>query len=229
MKRLLIVVGGLSALLVAGAATAAEPVTIDNFPRVESDFYFKGRADAGCFGKFCHNRNPPPVDNQGVIRANRDTLYSYAILDLTTPATITMPDAGKRFQSIVALNEDHYIKHVGYEPGSVTLDQAKMGSRYAHVAVRIFVDPNDPADIEEAHRLQDAIKVVQNNPGNLELPDWNQDQRQKLHNALLQLGPFVADSRGMFGDKPDVDEVRHLLGTAGGWGGNREQDGSISM
>jgi hypothetical protein len=28
----------------------------------------------------------------------------------------------------------------------------------------------------------------------------------------------------MFGDKTEVDPVRHLIGTAGGWGGNRSQD-----
>ena len=35
---------------------------------------------------------------------------------------------------------------------------------------------------------------------------------------------FVPDSTGMFGDEDEVDPVRHLIGTAGGWGGNRAED-----
>ena len=53
---------GLSVLLASGIATAGERVTVDNFPRVETDHYFKERVDAGCFGKFCHELGPRAVD-----------------------------------------------------------------------------------------------------------------------------------------------------------------------
>jgi len=36
-----------------------------------------------------------------IIRMNRDTPYSAAIFDLTTPVTIAKPDTKGRFQSIV--------------------------------------------------------------------------------------------------------------------------------
>ena len=55
------------------SSIAADAVTIDNFTRVETDYYFKTRADAGCFGKFCNERGPKPVDNQPVIRLNCDS------------------------------------------------------------------------------------------------------------------------------------------------------------
>lgn len=35
----------------------------------------------GMIGKFGHHREPMPIDSQGVIRANRDTLYSPALID----------------------------------------------------------------------------------------------------------------------------------------------------
>ncbi len=37
--------------------------------------------------------------------------------------------------------------------------------------------------------------------------------------TLIELSRGVPDTKGMFGSKDDVDPVRHLLGTAFGWGG----------
>jgi hypothetical protein len=99
-----------------------------------------------------------------------------------------------------------------------------MGTRYVQVMVRTFMDPNDPADMQAGHAVQDQIKATHADPGRFEVPDWDQAQRQQLHDALLRLGPFVPDSRGMFGSAAEVDPVRHLLGTAGGWGENPPRD-----
>ena len=224
MRALLAITFGTATVLGADCAFAAEHVTVDNFTRVETDHYFKERVDAGCFGKFCHEPGPRAVDRQAVIRLNRDTPYSAAVFDLSSPVTIVKPDTGKRFQSMVVINEDHYVKQTAYEPGSYTLTKDKMGTPYVQVVFRTFMDPNDPADIEAVHALQGQIKAIQSDPGKFEIPDWDQEQRQQLHDALLRLGPFVPNSKGMFGDEANTDEVRHLVGTAGGWGGNPPQD-----
>ena len=214
----------LVALSASTSAIAADPVTVDNFKRVETDYYFKTLAGAGCFGKLCNERGPKPVDNQPVIRLNRDTPYSNGVFDLSKPLTIIKPDTGKRFQSMVVINEDHYIKKIAYKPGRYRLTQKDVGTRYALVAFRTFMDPNDLEDMKAGQRLQDQIKVEQQDPGKFEIPDWDQAQRQNLHDALLTLGPFVSSSVGMFGDKKDVDPVRHLIGTAAGWAGNPVKD-----
>ena len=41
---------------------------------------------------------------------------------------------------------------------------------------------------------------------------------------LLVLGATIPDSRRMFGSRNEVDPVRHLVGTAGLWGGNPEKE-----
>ncbi len=86
-------------------------VTADNFIRAETDMYFGNVAvKEGGFGKFNHHREPIAIDQQHVIRSNRDTLYSAAVFDLDAgPVTITMPDAGKRFMSLMVIDEDHYV------------------------------------------------------------------------------------------------------------------------
>ena len=65
-------------------ATSSQPipVTVDNFKRAESDMYFTTVAvKQNSLGKFYHYRELFSVDNQIVIRGNRDTVYSSAVFD----------------------------------------------------------------------------------------------------------------------------------------------------
>jgi hypothetical protein len=217
--------GVAAALVIAAPALAAEPVTIDNFKRAETDHYFAKAAGAGCLGKFCHDRVATPVTKQPVIRMNRDTIYSNAVVDLSSPVTIAKPDTGKRFQSMLVINQDHYIPLIAYAPGRYTLTKEMVGTRYAMVMFRTFMDPNDAKDVAAAHAAQDSIKLEQADPGKFEIPDWDEAQRQKLSTGIVaSLGPFTPDSTGMFGAADKVDPVRHLVGTAAGWGGNPVED-----
>jgi hypothetical protein len=45
-----------------------------------------------------------------------------------------------------------------------------------------------------------------------------------VREALLMLAATLPDTNRMFGPKDQVDPVRHLIGTATGWGGNPEKD-----
>lgn len=98
------------------ATRNAVAVSPDNFNRAEIDMYFAGTIKlAGGIGKFEQHREIMPIDKQTVIRANRDTLYSAAVFDLDAgPATITMPDAGKRFMSMIVIDENQYAPAVHY-------------------------------------------------------------------------------------------------------------------
>jgi hypothetical protein len=206
-------------------ADSAVPVTVENFRRAESDRYFRGVVKDGGFGKFRHNREATPIDKQTVIRMNRDTLYSTAVFDLDAgPVTITLPDAGKRFMSMQVIDEDHYCPAVFYGAAKHTLARERIGTRYVVTVVRTLIDPANPADAEEVHKLQDAIEVEQKSPGKFEVPIWDLASQKKVRDALLMLGSTLADSRRMFGPRAEVDPVRHVIGTAMAWGGNPEKD-----
>lgn len=197
------------------------PVTADNFNRAESDLYFAATVKDGGFGKFLHRREPTGLDQQTVIRMNRDTLYSMAIFDLdASPVTITLPDAGTRFMSMQIINEDQYSPIVVYKSGSYTLTREQIGTRYVGVAIRTLVNPEDPKDVEQVHALQDAIQVEQASPGRFEIPNWDQESQKKVRDALLVLATTLPDTRNMFGTKDQVDPVRFLIGSAMGWGAN---------
>ena len=221
--KLTVLAIGLCGFAIA-TSKAVEPVTPDNFRRAETDFNFKKKVDEGMFGKFGHVREPAPIDEQLVVRVNRDTLFSWAVFDLSEPVTIVKPDTGKRFQSMVVVNEDHYIKLVAYEPGEYVLTREKIGTRYVQVAFRTLVDPGNPDEVKAANAVQDQIVARQGSPGSFEIPDWDDASREKVGNGLKLMGSTLRDSTRMFGDVGDVDPVRHLIGTAGGFGGNPESD-----
>ena len=138
--------------------------------------------------------------------------------------TITLPDAGKRFMSLQLINEDHYVPGVFYGAGSYTIDKQKVGTRYVATAVRTLVDPNDPEDVKQVHALQDSIKVEQASPGTFEVPSWDPVSQKTVRDALLVLATTIPDFKKAFGTKEEVDPVRHLIGTAAGWGGNSDKD-----
>lgn len=208
-------------------AQSPVPVTVDNFSRAESDLYFgNGIKDAGGTGKLFHHREPMAIDKQGVIRSNRDTLYSMAVVDLDAgPVTITLPDAGKRFRSLMVVNEDHYIVgDIEYRAGRYTYDRKKVGTRYALIGLRTLVDPNDPKDVEKVHAVQDAVTISQKAPGKFEIPNWDPVSQKKVRDALLVLASTAGGFKNAFGAKGQVDPVKHLIGTAAGWGGNPDKD-----
>lgn len=198
------------------------PVTVLNFARAESDVYFATIIkNAGGIGKFYHYREVMPIEKQDVIRANRDTLYSGAVFDFDAgPVTITMPDAGGRFMSLFAVNEDEYVPKVVYGAGSFTFTKEEIGTRYALLGIRTLVDPQNPQDVEQVRALQDEVKISQGGPGSFEVPNWDPVSQKKVRDALLVLGSTLPDYRGAFGAKGEVDPIRHLIGAAAGWGGN---------
>jgi hypothetical protein len=201
------------------------PVNVDNFIRAESDTYFKKTFETGAFGKFVHRREPATVENQTVIRLNRDTLYSSALFDLDAgPVTVTLPNAGKRFMSLMVVNQDHYISAVNYGAGTYTINKDSAGTRYATAAVRTFVDPASKSDLKKVHALQDAIKVTQSNVGTFEVPNWDQAGLKKVRDALLVLASTISGFKNAFGSKESVDPIKHLIATAAGWGGNPDKD-----
>jgi hypothetical protein len=201
------------------------PVTIDNFARAESDNYLATNVKKAGLGRLAHNREPASIEDQTVIRLNRDTLYSFGVFDLAAaPVTVTLPDAGMRFMSLQIINEDHYVPFVGYDHKPHTVTETNVGTRYVLVAIRTLVDPNDPKDLDEVHKLQDAIKVSQKGTGKLELPNWDQTSLKEIRDTLLVLAKHTDGFKHGFGTKEQVNPIMHLIGTAAGWGGNPDKD-----
>ncbi len=207
------------------SAEKAVPVTADNFIRAETDKTFDGISQQGGFGNFFKYREMSPLDKQLVQRANRDTLYSVGVFDLDAgPVTITLPNAGKRFMTMIFIDEDHYVHDVVYGAGTYPIAKDKIGTRYALAAIRILADPGDPKDMEQVHALQDAVKVTQKSSGSFEIPNWDPVSHKKVRDALVVLGSTIPDWRHAAGPRNEVDPIRHFIVTATGWGLNPDKD-----
>lgn len=201
------------------------PVTFENFVRAESDRMFAGIAAAApAANTWSHYRTPTPVEQQTVIRMNRDTLYSAIILDISEGGTITIPDAVDRYISVMLVNADHYIPRVLHQGGTYELTAADIGSDYVLAAGRILVDPEDPKDIAIVNALQDQFTAtsVRNVP--FAPTAYDEATLASTRGALLELAKGLGGLTGCFGSKQDVDPIRHLLGTASAWGGLPEQE-----
>jgi len=122
------------------------------------------------------------------------------------------------------ITEDHYVPAVFYGQGEHILARDEIGTRYAMVAIRTLVDPNDDADLDAVHALQDAIAARQNATGSFDIPGWDPVSQKTVRDALVQLSATLPDSKGMFGAEENTDPVRHLIGSASAWGGNPEKD-----
>jgi hypothetical protein len=207
----------------AGVGDPAKPVmvNVDNFVRAETAAQFDTslKHTGGAVNEWLHFRTPAPIDQQTVIRMNRDTLYSGAIVDISEGARLTVPDTGGRYLSIMVVNEDHYINKVIHEPGVHELTVKEFGTPFVGLAVRTLVDASDPEDIRKANALQDKLKIEAASAKPYTHPNYDKESYKTTYDALLVLGRGMPDARATFGSKEDVDPVRHLLGTAWGWGG----------
>lgn len=215
-------------LLVLTSLASAEPVKVNalNFARAETDVYFaRLLQQSGGLSKFHHIREPAPIDKQDVIRMNRDTLYSSAIFDLDAgPVTLTLPDAGSRFMSLLIVNQDHYATDTLYAPAAKTFTRQSVGTRYFAALVRTFMNPADAGDVKAAHAAQDKVSIEQAGAGTFDVPDWDEATHKKTRDLLIELNAMGGTKDNRFGRKEDVDTISWLLGTATGWGGNPPKD-----
>ncbi|MDR6906594.1 hypothetical protein J2X63_002280 [Agromyces sp. 3263] len=200
----------------------------ENFVRAETDRMLAGlQAAAGGVNRWNHYREPTPIDKQTIIRMNRDTLYSLAVVDASKGVTLTVPESGERYVSVMVIDEDHYVKRIFHAAGTYTLTADEIGTPYAALGARVLLDGTDPGDLERVHAIQDgfAIDAPSNEP--FVMPDYDEESFTGTRQAILaevQRVGLDSGTHGMFGDKDDVDPRQHLLGTAAGWGGLPETE-----
>ena len=206
---------------------AAEPiiVNVDNFDRAQTDMEFGGIIKmAGGINALHHNRTPTPIDKQNVIRMNRDTLYSLGVVDISKGATVTLPDAGKRYMSMMVINNDGYVNEVFYGAGAHKLTVEKFDTPIVGLVIRTLANPENQADLAEAHALQDKIEISAGSDTAFAMPDYDQASYKATLDPVLELAKGLGRFVDTFGSKDEVDPVHFLIGTASAWGGLPDKD-----
>lgn len=143
--------------------------------------------NASGINQFLHNREPAAIDKQTVIRLNRHTLYSFAVVDVTDGATLTLPEHGNRYLSAMVVTQDHYVEAIFHDPGKHELTADRLGTPYVTVAVRTLVDPTDPNDIAAVAAIQDQIVLTAGSATPFNSPAYDTTSLDETRDTLLSL------------------------------------------
>ena len=198
------------------SATDLVPVMLENYKVAESDLAFNNITKLVGTNQFFHF----PVEafdlnNQTVVRMNRDTIYSGAIVNVSEGATVTLPESDGRYISAMIVQNDHYIDQVFKTPGE---HEIRADTDYVMVAMRIRANTNDPKDGDKIRELQQAAMVSANATSPHVMPKYDLKQLEALRNKLAAEAAEKGSLNNMQGARGTVDEYMHLLGTAAGWG-----------
>ena len=101
----------------ASLQAATIKVTPENFICAETNRMFSNIEHLPGIGinKFYHFAIVTPLNQQRVVRMNRDVLYSSAIVNVEKRATVTFPEIPKGwYASILVVDNDHYCSTVIY-------------------------------------------------------------------------------------------------------------------
>ena len=167
-------------------SNASVPATVDNFARAETDNYLATNSrKQGSAGSVIVASRPQSITRRSFGSTETRFIPLVCSISRRGRVTIALPDAGKRFMSLEVINQDHYVPLVAYDDKLHTFSEKSVGTRYMMIAIRTLIDANDPKDLEQAHQLQDAIKVTQRESGELQLPNWDQASLKEIREALL--------------------------------------------
>ena len=208
-------------------ATAVTPVTKANYAVAETEVIFedyvrkiaKGTCGTGV-GEFLHQKGAMDPKERTILRPNFDTLYSFAVLDLNSPATIVLPETD-RYQILEVVNEEHWIPLETAKPGGYQLTKESMGSRYVLALVRTRVNMQDPKDLKKAGAVQDQIDLEQAAKGEfVSTNKYDMDEILAMRaDYNKRLAPEGVTSEMAFGKKGEISEEMRNFGVGVGWGG----------
>ena len=182
-------------------------VTQENFPTAYSNMRMGAIVDrAGGVNKFIDMPRPSSnPEEQLVVRMNRDTYYSSAVLDVSDDVYITIPET-ERYVSIQIVDENHETQPMIYGPG-----RHKITAKTDHAFVIVRA-------LEDDARKNLLIEAKSNKP--FVMTEWDMESFKKLEqegNAVFVQG---YDQSKAFGSK-ETGQTTYMnyIGAAGGWGG----------
>jgi hypothetical protein len=217
----------LAALSLTGlVAQAGEKVTPETYIRAETDFAFADfqKNAGGKINEFFYITKPTPLDQQSVVRMNRDTLYAGSVVDTEGGATVTIPEfPDDRYFSVLVIDNDHYCPVVFYEPGT---HKVPGDTKYVTLILRIqLMEPADPKDVALVNDLQKKIIIEAASADPFPEPKWDKDSMLKLRAEYeKKFQKFTQYEPDWMGPRGQVNEKTRHLAAAGAWGLFPEKD-----
>ena len=200
-------------------------VTEATYPTDETSRQILKSQDLVGVNAFIHRRILTPTDNQPVVRMNRDTYYSIAIVDVSEGASITMPEIPEgKYMSVQPVTEDHRIQAMMYGPG--TFDLKTHIGKHLYLIIRLDATFTEA----EAKEIQDKMHIEAKSNDKFVTAPVNKKSFNEVEDALKAKLPNIAKRdgvygmRGMFTDPQDQSgneftDEKYQVGAAIGWGG----------
>lgn len=224
VKRSGLLAAFFSILSISSLSYAGQTVTPESYIRAETDFAFaEFQSNAGNkINQFFYITEPTPLNEQSVVRMNRDTLYAGAVVDTEGGATVTIPEfPDDRYFSVLVIDNDHYSPVVFYEPGTY---QIPGDTKYVSLIQRIqLLDPSDPKDVALVNSLQKKITITASSSDPFPTPKWGKNSMLELRKQYeKEFQKFAQYEPDWMGPRGEVNEsTRHL---AAAWGLFPEKD-----
>ncbi len=187
----------------------SSPITVtqENFPTAYSNLRMAAVVEiAGGVNKFIEMSTPSSnPEEQMVVRMNRDTYYSSAVMDVSEDAFVTIPET-ERYVSLQIIDENHETQPMIYGPG-----RHKITAKTEHVFIIVRA-------LEDGGRRNLLIEAESNKL--FVMNEWDIESFKKLEeegNAVFVKG---YDQSKAFGSK-ETGQTTYMnyIGAAGGWGG----------
>lgn len=205
-------------------------VTSASYPTNETSHQLLKNQGLMGINKFSHRRQLTPTDKQPIVRMNRDTYYSFAVLNISRGATVTMPEIPEgKYMSLQTVTEDHRIQPMFYGAGTFELT-THIGS-HLYLAVRL-----DSTFTEaEAAKIQDQMLINAKSNKLFTAEPVNQESFKTVEDKLKAKMPAIAkrDGKdaivGMLTAPTDPSnklftQEKYEVGAAIGWGGAQQID-----
>jgi len=205
-------------------------VTPESYPTNETSRQILKSQDLVGVNNFSHKPQLTPTDMQPVVRMNRDTYYSMAVIDVSKGASITMPEIPEgKYMSIQPVTEDHRIQAMKY--GAGTFDLTTHAGTHLYVIIRLDATFTEA----EAKEIHDKMSISANSSNSFTAMPVNEESFTAVEDALKAKMPSViardgVDAlKGMFTDPRDSSnelftQEKSELGAALGWGGAQMVD-----
>ena len=205
-------------------------VTPESYPTDETSRQLLKNQKLAGVNKFHHNRQLVPTDNQPIVRMNRDTYYSSAVVDVSKGASVTMPEIPEgKYMSVQPVTQDHRIQAMKYGPG--TYDLTTHIGTHLYLVIRLDATFTEA----EAKEIQDKMHIEAKSNKEFAAAPVDKASFTKVENALKAKAPAIVKRdgpialKGMFTDPRDESskfftQEKYEVGAALGWGGAQWKD-----
>ena len=187
-----------------------------NFTIAETDRYFVDHSKEHKVNTFRHSREMSTVENQFVVRENRDVMYSHAVVDISEGATLINPEWDV-FSVIQVIDENEYTIASIYpgEQKTFTPEDVALGN-HVFLNMRTGVRSLDEKGFAEAHKHQDSVVIDAKSAKPYKAKGF---EKKSLDETRARLKARMAEAdkpEFYFGSKDEIEPTQFLIASAVG-------------